>query len=336
MGLPQSLKKQVEAANKLHAEVYKAEEQEAEAEKQETEQEQSAETQAEAQERPAPQPSPRASSEDDGKDYRQMYKVIKGKYDAEVPRLHENVRSLQETVRGLETALAAMQRAAPAKAEPSEPPQPQAKSRRLVTEEEIDDYGDDMIDVVKRAAQEAMMPYIEKLEQENTQLKQQLGGVTGSIQQSARARMYATLTEEVPEWKDLNQDPEFLEWLRQSDPYSGNIRHELLTRAFERNDTARVAAFFRGYLNENAVVSPASPRRQSSAKVDLNTLVSPGRSREATNPRAQEGNKRLWTQAQISKFYADSAAGRYRGREKEKAALEREIIQAANERRIVG
>ena len=242
---------------------------------------------------------------------------------------------MQGQIRQLESLLAKAQEAPPP---PKEEPKPTPEQiKKYLTEQEVDDYGTEMIDVVKRAAQEALLPQIQKLERENTELKHQLGGVSQSVVQTARERMFSQLDAALPNWREVNRDPAFMEWLQQPDVYSGVQRHQMMMQHFERNDADRVRAFFDGYLRENAVVAPTAPAAPSSPaqpKVDPNTLVAPGRPSEGSTPRAQP-EKRQWTQAQIRQFYTDARNGRFRGKESEKLKIERDIIAATTEGRIV-
>ena len=131
-------------------------------------------------------------------------------------------------------------------------------------------------------------------------------------------------------------NPEFIEWLSLPDPYSGDIRHNMLKAAWERRDVPRVAAFFKGFLAEEAAYRPASqetPAGRPAGKVSLESFAAPGRAKTAAATSAP-AEKPLITSAQISKFYADCDAGRYDGREEEKARFEKSIFEAQREGRI--
>ena len=264
-------------------------------------------------------------------DWEHRYKTLQGKYNAEIPRLQDQIRDLQ-------TLIATLKKPSVEQSEPEEDDEVPAKSVRYLKDDEISDYGEDFIDVVKRAAKEEFEPLISRLKSENAQLRSQVGGVTSNIQQNVRQRMLESMDRKLPGWREINQSPEFVSWLNGTDPFSGQRRHDLLLKAFEVNDEARTLAFFQGYQNENAVVTsdyqqPATaPQRKP--KVDLETLVSPGTPKAGAAPRAQEGSSRIWSQREIARFYDDVTAGKYRSRQKDKAKIEAEIIKAANEGRV--
>jgi hypothetical protein len=338
MGLPAAAKKQIEDANKLHAEVYSedkpdetpAAEPSAESEQATTEQ---VEPPAATEEvvTASPEAAAPAPIQKEETDWEQRYKTLQGKYNAEIPRLNNEIRDLRDL----------MVKMGERQEQQAHAPQaaPEVVQNKLVTQADIDDYGEDFIDVVRRVAKQEYDPVVQRLEKENEQLRNQVGGVQSGLQQTAKERLLSSLDARMPGWREINQSDEFLAWLGQYDAYSGMRRHDLLLKAFEAGDEARTIAFFEGYRNENAAMAPvdtqplAAPRK---AKVDMETLVAPGMARETKAARAQEGSAKIWTQQQISNFYDKVVAGKYRGREgeKEKRRIEADIIRAANEGRI--
>jgi hypothetical protein len=249
---------------------------------------------------------------------------MKGRHDALV---RQNA-TLAQRLDALEAAAATY--AAPA------PPAPRQSS--LITEKEVVDYGEEFLDVVGRKAVEKFSPEVEDLKAKVDKLTKSLESVGGHIAKDARGRMYDHLNEGCPNWAELNNNEKFLDWLALPDTYSGAIRHTLLDDAVAANNGPRALAFFKGFLSEAAVVDPqgtqpALPAAPAAAKIPLETLAAPGRARTAATSVPAE--KPFFTQAQVTKFYADSAAGRYRGREDEKNTLDRQIFEAGREGRIL-
>jgi hypothetical protein len=281
-------------------------------------------------EEPTPEPAPQPQADDPNSEtWQHKYKVLQGMYNAEVPRMHQQIKDLKGEIDSLKK----QKDAEPASAEPA--------PTRLLKDEEIEEFGPDLVDVIRRAAREEFLPELDSLRTENAQLKGEVGTVTQNLSASARQHVYDRLSEQVSNWNELNSDADFLVWLNQNDPYAGRTRNELLQAAFESNDAERVVAFFKGYLNElNATVTPSTQavpvNTPAPAKVAVDTLVAPGSpgTVAGTGSAAQEANTRIWTQAQISKFYRDVQKGAYRGKDSEKEQIEREIVQAINEHRI--
>lgn len=337
MALPKAAQKQASEAEELHRKLYPVESDSTDAE---TTAEPAAATPP--QEEPAAdtppqeeQPAAEKPASDEGDTWEQRYKVLQGKYNAEVPRLQRQLNAANAAQDDLRGQVEELQKAL-LKPEKSEE---QPKSSSLLKQEEIDDYGEDMIDVVKRAAREEFQPYIEQLEQRNAQLESLLGGMQQQTVANVRQQMLSDLDSdpEVRNWREINSDPQFLAWLENVDPYVGQPRMDLLRRAFEENRTAQVKAFFKGFLDENAALTPG--REQASAatpQVNLETLVAPGTATGGDTARAQQedGAKPTYTEQDIQKFYRDVQKGVYRDDPKTRERIERDIFAAQRENRI--
>jgi hypothetical protein len=264
----------------------------------------------------------------DDQSWEHRYKSMKGRFDrsqSQIQQLSEQIQSLQSVISNLE--------ATQTRVNPSE----NSVQERFITPEEENDYGADFLSVVGKKAKEELMPIVRQYEAKISSLEQQLKGVGGLVQQDARQKMIATLAERIPDWEVLNKDENFIKWLQLPDIYSGANRHKLLMEAYERNDTPRVAAFFQGFLAEEAATRPANadievPMGAIAPKVDPMTLAAPGRAKSAAATAPAE--KPFFTSAQITRFYADVNSGKYRGREADKAKLEAQIFDAQREGRI--
>lgn len=271
-------------------------------------------------------------------DFEHKYNVLQGKYDKEVPRMRREMQQLTEELDNMRSLLAQMQDTKP---EPAT-----FEASKLVTDEEIEEYGSDLIDLVGRRAKEVYEPVVNELKSEVESLKQQLGGVSKTVGANSRDRLLAQLDKRVEDWQELNTSPEFLDWLDEVDPYSGDQRGRMLRAAFQKNDTERVIAFFNGFKNEHAVVSPPSATDSGveeetstpgTPAVDLESLAAPGKaSRKPGTPTSTQEPKRVWTRRQISEFYKDVQLGKYKSDEQKQIqkAIERDIIRATTEGRI--
>lgn len=275
---------------------------------------------------PAPKAEPvTPRGNDDDQSWEHRYKSMKGRYD----RSESQIRNMSDQILSLQNILSTME-AAPTAA------RSETSFERFITPEEENDYGSDFLNVVGKRAKEEMLPLVKGYEQKIAELEAKLVGVNGYVEQDAKSRMESSLDERVPDWRDVNFDPNFISWLKLPDPYSGAIRHELLKAAYSRNDTPRVLAFFNGFLAEEAAVDPAkgeTGRRNTPAKPSLENFAAPGRAKTAAASGAP-AEKPNFTRAQIAKFYADSAAGKFRGKEAEKDRIEAQIFDAEREGRI--
>jgi hypothetical protein len=215
--------------------------------------------------------------------------------------------------------------------------------QQYIKPEELSDYGEEFFDVVGRKAKEEFVPVVDELSERLKRLESGQQAVGQVVEQTQKRGLYDTLYDEVPEWKEINHSAEFINWLAFPDPYSGRQRHEMLKEAFSRHDAGRVVNFFRGFLTEATGSPPNTSRRQGqsapppangsgSGKPSLEQFAAPGRARSA--PQELPPDKPVYTAAWIAKFSADKLMGKFRGREAEVEAIERDIYQAQHEGRI--
>ena len=176
--------------------------------------------------------------------------------------------------------------------------------RSLISEAERQAYGDEALSVMSRAAQEVMQPFADQITQQNRALQQQL--------QQVKARdVYSTLDQNLPDWRRINQDQDWKDWLAQPDIYNGTSRQQLLNQAFAAGDADRVLQFFRGLLDSQQSAPAARTSRMS-----------------ADNSQAVITNK------QIEDFYDRVRRGLYEGKDKQKMAEEAQIHRAILEGRL--
>lgn len=247
----------------------------------------------------------------------------------------QNLNRIQQRMGELERTIASLQ--APA---PQQPRDPATNPQSLITPEMRSEYGDELLDVAARAAQERINPEISALREELQTIKNQTQRSAEQQFADARLALHNALDQQVPDWTRLNNDDQFLDWLDLQDQFSGVRRGDLLKAAYDENNTPRVLAFFTSFLRETNAVTPApapAPTvdpKTGQPKVDLATLAAPGRGKSPAGQAPQ--SKPIYSGAQIAAFYADKTAGRYRGKEEEADRIEREIFAAQREGRIRG
>lgn len=82
------------------------------------------------------------------------------------------------------------------------------------------------------------------------------------------------ITNAIPDWKDIVGDQRFAEFLSEPDPFSGETRHNLIRKAHEQKDAARVAAFYNAFKKSSAEAS----KDNASAKKDKTSRLAPSSS----------------------------------------------------------
>lgn len=273
----------------------------------------------------SPKEAPKETSKDDNWEHK--YKSLHGRYMS----AQDQLRNMSDQIQNLQNVIATLQSA------PSNMQIPELQAERLITDDEVRDYGDDFLKVVGKKAKEEMAPVIKAYEAKIKELETRVNGVNNVVQQDATQKLIGTLDERLPNWRELNTNEEFLSWLRLPDPFSGAIRHDMLKAAYTQGNASRVLAFFNGFLAEEAATTPAREEPDTAthrvAKIPLQNLAAPGRAKTAASA-SGPAEKPIFTRAQIASFYADVAAGRFRGKDAEKAKLEGQIFDAQREGRI--
>jgi hypothetical protein len=332
-----AVQKQAKAADKLHGEIYGGEK--APAKAGDPAQEPVEAKQAEAEATPKAEVAPvtqlddtnvvdiATAPADDG--YEQKYKTLQGMYNADIPRLQASIKELGDKNSSLESMMAGMgadKPRTPAGAPPAS----------LLSSEEMEDYGEDMISVVKRAAREEMAKELEDIRAENANLKRTVGDVSAATAGNDRDRLFTDLGTAVPAWQTINVDDEFKAWLAEPDAFSGQIRHTMLNEAFERNNAPRVIAFFRAFASDRNIVAPQNDQAAAtSPTVNLDTLVAPGpASSPSSAPAHANADQKIYTSQEVQAFYRSVQRGEYKGRDADKTRVENSIIKAGREGRV--
>jgi hypothetical protein len=298
---------------------------------------------------PAPQfitppPAPQQATPQNEADWEHQFKSLKGRYERET----EEKRRLQQTLIDQQRLLAQVGSPPPATVPQGEgsgvrftvaPPPP----GRYVKPTEVTEYGQELMDVMGRRAAEVYEPILQQLAGELQNVKRQIGGVQNTVVFDARVKMYDDLARAVPQWDQINNAPQFAQWLDQVDPISHRTRREFLNGAHNSNSTGQVIDIFNAFLNSvggfagnsipngngagNGAGNPAP-----STQLDLRQFAAPGRAKGGDTQAPPE--KGIVTRAEIKQFYTDKTQGKYAGREQEAAAIERQIFDAGNEGRI--
>jgi hypothetical protein len=273
--------------------------------------------------------------------------------EAELVRLQQqlNTEAGRNAARDAENAelrgrLAAMQEVITAqqRQQPAAPAAPATPAPSLITDDDRKDFGEDMIDFVQRVFRQTLGNSLSQIAGRLTALENTLRQTTQQAATAARSaedlafeKYIGNLDGLAPGWKETNDDPAFVDWLKNRDTFSRKTRHELLAAAHAEADADTVAEFFRAYWKEKGIApaqpAPTAPPSSPPATptVDPQTLVAPAAS-NAPSPAANPRGGKIWTQAEIEKVYDDRMKKRI-GAE-DFARLELEIEAAVLEGRV--
>ncbi len=227
-------------------------------------------------------------------DWEHKFRVLQGKYDAEVPRLSQELRDIRDQLNNAQ------------------------KQREQQEEQSLRPNFEDLKEIADEEVVTAFQKQQEIIDRQNqviAELKQRVDAVGNSTIDSSQKMFYATLEQIVPDWKAVNNDQRFLSWLGEVDPYSGLQRQQMLIEAANNMDAQRAAVFFTSW--KDSVKKKTPP-------------ISPNSSKSSTPPQ----DKKTYSAAEIKKFADDVTKGKYRHNPDERKRLEDEYTRAQMEGRI--
>ena len=268
-------------------------------------------------------------------EWRHRFLSMQGRYNSAAKQIGSMEQQMQELGQEL---VRTQNMIAHAQAQPQQQAAPQRPAHgNLITDEDRQNYGDDLIDLARRAAMDSVQPQLSHLEEENKRL-------TNQVRNTAKRELFITLDGKLPNWRAINNSIQFKSWLRLPNLYTGRIRGQMLQDGVAGANAPVVIQLFKDFLAEaNAtgqmVPAPqieqtaplASPRAPA---VALETLAAPGRARPPSGDSQTSVDKPIYTRAQISKFYEDSRKGLYAGRQADYDAMQADLTAAQREGRI--
>jgi hypothetical protein len=261
-----------------------------------------------------PEPPVDAAAEET---WQQKYRTLKGMYDAEVPRLHSQVKELTARMEQFQRDMEVK------KPEPKLAYVPE----QLVTDEDVQAFGEDLIEVQRKVAREVAGEFrrdLDSLKAENEELRKQLSATGSQVNEASFEQRLHRL---VPNFQEVNADPKWIEWLDEVDPLLRAPRKVVAQEAFNRADAEGVKYYVDLFLKNIGSVAP------NSKATELQRQIQPNRSASATAQPSPKG--RNFTNADIEKMFQKAAELSGKGRIEEALKLEAEIDAAYMEGRVV-
>jgi hypothetical protein len=260
---------------------------------------------------PTPTPTEPAVTEEK---WEQKYKTLKGMYDAEVPRLHADVRDLKAQVDSLRKA---------AETKPVEPAAP----AKLVTDADVEAFGSDLIEVQRKVAREVAAEFrgeLDAMRVENEKLREQL---TSTGTQVSEASFEQRLYRLVPDFEVVNADPKWISWLNEVDPLLRAPRSSVAQQAFNRGDAEGVAHYVAMFKQTIAPVEQKTDKTE-----ELERQLQPNRGASSAPNASPKG--KVYTNSDIEKMFRKAADLGTKGQTDAAKKLEAEIDAAFMEGRV--
>jgi len=236
-------------------------------------------------------------------EWKHKYDVINGKYTTEVPRLAERVRFLEGMLAGM-----------------GEVKPTAASADSSIDDESVSNLKTEYPDIYSGVVSLVRSELASVTQNMDTRFKD----VETSSTRTSQGQFHALLDTRVPGWREINDDPQFMNWLQGKEKYSPYSRHELLLAAYDKLDLETVSEFFTDYA---AATGKKLGYKQK--------LTAPSSSPRASTPK-HDPNKKMYTQKEIQDFYKNVATGRIKLDPAKQKEMEDEYMSALQEGRVSG
>ena len=245
--------------------------------------------------------------------WKHKYDVLDGMFRKKIGEKDELINQLTATVQNLNALL--MKKVEAEK--PEDQPKIEQLSSKRLDPDDYEGYGPEMVDMVEMV--NALGDQNKSLKTENDQLKGRVEEVGSTVEreaeskkEEAKERYVNDLTNRVQDWRSVNQDAQWLEWLDQPDSVSGIRRQTLLDDASAKLDVNRTAVFFNNFKNEAGWKTPTADNAPENGK---ESQVVPEVSSSSSDVIGEE--KKI-TPAQFQKASKDFTQGRIKAEQYQK------------------
>ena len=261
------------------------------------------------------------SIEEVSESFKQKYATLRGKYDAEVPRLHQQVKELTDQMNAIREEAQATKKA--------EAEKPKEKVS-YVTDADREEYGDDLIDFQRRVAKEVSQDYEERFEQQSRVIQDLQSKISNTDNQVGEVGFTQKLNALVPGFDQLDNDERWVAWLNEIDPMTRGPRRDQAQAAFNSGDAEAVAHYvslFRGSVEPVA-------NGKSDRQTELEKQVTPSRSASTVASKSSNNSSKVYSEKELDRGWTKirdlNSQGKYDDAEK----LEAELTVAYMEGRV--
>jgi hypothetical protein len=217
-----------------------------------------------------------------------------------------------------------------------EAPKETPKGEKLVTEKDVEQFGDDLIDLQRRVAKEVAAHYeakIATLEQKLADASDTLGDVSQQNQRNVAERFYASLEAAVPNWEQLQSTQECQDFLSARVAGARFTWNDALMDAANSADAARAVEVFKAFMSAYPSYAPkqAQQPKVNQARSELERQVAPTKSKSATSSVSE---KSIYTSSDMDRMTQQMIKLAKGGRHQEAAVIETELNSAIAEGRF--
>jgi len=261
------------------------------------------------------------SVEEVSESFKQKYATLRGKYDAEVPRLHQQVKELTDQMNAIRHEAEAAKKA--------EAEKPKEKVS-YVTDADREEYGDDLIDFQRRVAKEASQEYEDRFEQQAKVIEQLQQQISNTGNQVGEVGFTQKLNALVPGFDQLDNDERWVAWLNEYDPMTRGPRRDQAQAAFNSGDAEAVAHYV-GLFRES--VEPVA-NGKSDRDTELEKQVTPSRSASTVTNKSSSKNSKVYSERELNNAWTKIRTLNTQGKYDDAEKLEAELTAAYMEGRV--
>ena len=251
--------------------------------------------------------------------FKQKYNTLMGKYSAEVPRLHEQVREMTEATKRLQTELKEL------KVEPTKP----KEKVSLVTDADRAEFGEELLDVQRRVAQEVSQEYEGRLEQQDAVIKELREELAKTGSQIGEVGFSQRLAQLVPDFAEIDKDESWFAWLDEHDPMLRGPRRVQAQQAFDSGDVEAIAHYVSMWKETLAAPEEAKPNQ-----AELEKQVAPNRSANSVRTQSTNQNSKIYSPRDADRAWNKVRTLNTRGQYAEAEKLEADLTAAYMEGRV--
>lgn len=234
------------------------------------------ETQAQQQAEDVAPPAPKPVQDDV---WEQKFNVLRGKYEAEVPRLHSQIRELTEQLQSAVSRLDSM----------ATKPEPVADP---VAEADEEKFGSDLIEAVRRAAQAEVAKATKDIDKK---VDAAVKPVAEKQVQDANARFWNAVDSGAPDFDQVNADPRWFQFLDTRIVGTQMTHRDAANAAVAKHDATALLELVNTWKQSVAPAPSPQVPGNTPSREDLNRQVAPTTRRDAAAPQPQG---RVWTGAE--------------------------------------
>jgi hypothetical protein len=261
------------------------------------------------------------SVEEVSESFKQKYATLRGKYDAEVPRLHQQVKELTDQMNAIRDEAEAAKKA--------EAEKPKEKVS-YVTDADREEYGDDLIDFQRRVAKEQAQEYEGRFEQQAKVIEQLQQQISNTGNQVGEVGFTQKLNALVPGFDQLDNDERWVAWLNEYDPMTRGPRRDQAQAAFNSGDAEAVAHYVSLFRES---VEPVA-NGKSDRETELEKQVTPSRSASTVTNKSSSKNSKVYSERELNNAWTKIRTLNTQGKYDDAEKLEAELTAAYMEGRV--